>query len=465
MKKTLLVLIILILSSNLFANTNTFNISCVLIDDYNELNDLFNTNTVEKVLNNSSNDFTNFEQNSFNFIYDILNNNITNLLLSQYFIDIKNNEIQSNLIIEKRKQIEKKYINYASSLDDKELIEIEELKNKEFSFEKVNLLTLNFIKNNNNFAISILKNSNDAQIIKTLLDSINSSAIILVSISDISDYKKIKIEYVDLNKKTLIYNKIIENNLIENQKEDILKSFINFFNNEYSILSLKDTNNIISISEIVDISKQRLEKELRDYSEIKIREKDIIKLDINNDYLILKKGIHFLNIESLNKNEIIKIEIDDNINNLVYKNESKSLDTLNIISNNGLLDIYLNGQYLSNKAVLNLKNIDLPFYIEATKEGFNNQIIQIDENINQLNFNLLPKWQNQSIEQAQDEFYTSLLTYIFINFTTLTINNITDAIEFNNYDVAIDIFSTSLSVFSSINILNKLISYIKIATN
>ena len=115
---------------------------------------------------------------------------------------------------------------------------------------------------------------------------------------------------------------------------------------------------------------------------------------------------------------------------------------------------------------LNLENQSLPFYIEVQKDNYAPLVIQNINEINSISFKLKPLWMNDSlaVDKAQDKFYSSLLSYVFINFTTLAINNINDAYGTNEIQSFLDIFSTSVLTLSSINIVYKLISYIKLAT-
>ena len=101
------------------------------------------------------------------------------------------------------------------------------------------------------------------------------------------------------------------------------------------------------------------------------------------------------------------------------------------------------------------------------KDSYNTEIIQYNKSLDKLSLDLKPAWQTQTstINIAQDEFYSSLLSYILIHFTTLSINTINDSINNIELEESLEVFSKSISVFSSINIINKLISYIKIASD
>jgi len=374
-------------------------------------------------------------------------------------------EKTSNLLInnnvEMNKKIESALNEYSKSLNSQELEILEENKIKKI---EINEVYPTFKTNNFSLINSILIKSEDSIIIQSLLNNLQSDGIILISIDKISSYNKLKIEYISNNDKHIIYNKIIEDNLINNLEKDLLLSFLNFFNDTYSIINLQNSFNILSLSLITDISKQRLEK-TDNFDEVKIRVNDLKTLNLKNDYLLLKKGIHYLQLQTLESTEIIKLDLNDNIYDLNYESKNIKLDKINITSKMGNLDYYINGKYIDNCSSTYIKEIELPIYIEASKEGYIPSLIQINEEINNLDITLDPIWKGDvnNLEKVQDEFYSSLLSYVLLSFTTLSINNINDAIGNSNFDSAIEVLSTSITIYSSINIANKLISYIKLA--
>lgn len=470
MKKSFIIFLLLFFTSYIFASSDTYNISISLILNENDINEIKTSDKALTLLKDESNlKFSNFEINCLNSVYNLCNQYISSINLSKKFINSKIDTMKFDSIYNQRKKIEDNYILYSTKLDPSILDKIKGLKENSLIKEtSINEINPKFSQIQNSLAFSILTKSNDKNIINVLLDKYDSDGFLFVSIDEISNYKKLKLEYIDKDSRQIIYNKIITNNLIKEIEEDILTSLIIFFNPEYSLCSLKDINNIISIDEIISLSKQRLDKiDNNDFSSQKVRNNDLLKLNINNDYIILKKGVHYLLIKDMTNSKIEKINIENNIYKLKLNGEKKINESLNIISENGMVDLYLNGRYIDNTTSLNLKNIDLPFYIEAMKNSYNTEIIQYNKSLDKLSLDLKPAWQTQTstINIAQDEFYSSLLSYILIHFTTLSINTINDSINNIELEESLEVFSKSISVFSSINIINKLISYIKIASD
>ncbi len=462
MKKIFIYILLLFVSFNIFAQSNTFDFSLVLSPNSSEINSINNLNKDTEIINIIEDfNYSNFETNIFNYISNLLN---------KYFLEIPLNPNLKKIKIEKLKKENIKNNNlknesilnsYSNTLNLEELNDIDDIKTDDVNIEEI---FPTFKKNNATLLNSLLLQSEDKIIIQSILDNLVCDAIFLISIDKISTYNKLKIEYITNNERYILYNKIIIDNLINNLEEDLLLTFLNFFNDNYSTINTRNTHNILSLSSIENISKERLEK-TDNYDNVKIRENDIIKLNEINNYVFLKKGVHFLQIKSIDKTKIIKIDLKDEMFDLVYEKNNIILDNLNLMSKIGTLDFYINGQYVDTSSSINIKEIELPIYIEATKEGYIPSLIQLNQELNNLNIELNPIWKgnSQNLEKAQDEFYSSLLSYVLLSFTTLSINNINDAIGNSKFDSAIEVLSTSLTIYSSINIANKLISYIKLA--
>ena len=462
MKKIFIFLLLFFISSTCFAKDNTFDFSIILSPSTDDIYSIMSLDKDSDIINVIEDyNFSNFEINIYNYIINLLNNNFQELALNSKFMKEKTSNLLINNNVEMNKKIESALNEYSKSLNSQELEILEENKIKKI---EINEVYPTFKTNNFSLINSILIKSEDSIIIQSLLNNLQSDGIILISIDKISSYNKLKIEYISNNDKHIIYNKIIEDNLINNLEKDLLLSFLNFFNDTYSIINLQNSFNILSLSLITDISKQRLEK-TDNFDEVKIRVNDLKTLNLKNDYLLLKKGIHYLQLQTLESTEIIKLDLNDNIYDLNYESKNIKLDKINITSKMGNLDYYINGKYIDNCSSTYIKEIELPIYIEASKEGYIPSLIQINEEINNLDITLDPIWKGDvnNLEKVQDEFYSSLLSYVLLSFTTLSINNINDAIGNSNFDSAIEVLSTSITIYSSINIANKLISYIKLA--
>ncbi len=474
MKKGFIIFIMINLSYFIYASD--FNIATSLVINSN------NYNLIKNSDNPNIDNINNQELDNYNdllYITDLCNNYLSQIKLNDYFIKIKS---ENDLINEKELLNEKlstlissysqdpqndEYIDKINTLN----IEIDKLNLKnqsEIDFSKFDDIKFTFSAMKNNPLLGFLLNSKDSNIISNLLTENKCDGFLLISFDKINDLNRVKIEYLDNNKKETIYNKIIKTQFIRDNTQEILISLINYFNSDYSLVKIKNKANSINAKEILKTSKDELIKEKEEnYNFVKIKESELKTLKINNEYLILEKNIHFIKISDTYSSKIIKIDNTDSdfiILDLLL--DKKIIPSINIISNSGYSSFKLNGKTINSGMSLNLENQILPFYVEVEKEDYAPLIIQNIDEIDSISFKLKPLWMNNSlaVDKAQDKFYSTLLSYVFINFTTLAINNINDAYGTNEIQSFLDIFSTSVLTLSSINIVYKLISYIKLAT-
>ncbi|NCD04689.1 MAG: hypothetical protein EOL97_01090 [Spirochaetia bacterium] len=474
MKKGFIIFIMINLSYFIYASD--FNIATSLVINSN------NYNLIKNSDNPNIDNINNQELDNYNdllYITDLCNNYLSQIKLNDYFIKIKS---ENDLINEKELLNEKlstlissysqdpqndEYIDKINTLN----IEIDKLNLKnqsEIDFSKFDDIKFTFSAMKNNPVLGFLLNSKDSNIISNLLTENKCDGFLLISFDKINDLNRVKIEYLDNNKKETIYNKIIKTQFIRDNTQEILISLINYFNSDYSLVKIKNKANSINAKEILKTSKDEFIKEKEEnYNFVKIKESELKTLKINNEYLILEKNIHFIKISDAYSSKIIKIDNTDSdfiILDLLL--DKKIIPSINIISNSGYSSFKLNGKTINSGMSLNLENQILPFYVEVEKEDYAPLIIQNIDEIDSISFKLKPLWMNNSlaVDKAQDKFYSTLLSYVFINFTTLAINNINDAYGTNEIQSFLDIFSTSVLTLSSINIVYKLISYIKLAT-
>ncbi len=474
MKKGFIIFIMINLSYFIYASD--FNIATSLVINSN------NYNLIKNSDNPNIDNINNQELDNYNdllYITDLCNNYLSQIKLNDYFIKIKS---ENDLINEKELLNEKlstlissysqdpqndEYIDKINTLNTE--IDKLNLKNQsEIDFSKFDDIKFTFSAMKNNPVLGFLLNSKDSNIISNLLTENKCDGFLLISFDKINDLNRVKIEYLDNNKKETIYNKIIKTQFIRDNTQEILISLINYFNSDYSLVKIKNKANSINAKEILKTSKDELIKEKEEnYNFVKIKESELKTLKINNEYLLLEKNIHFIKISDAYSSKIIKIDNTDSdfiILDLLL--DKKIIPSINIISNSGYSSFKLNGKTINSGMSLNLENQILPFYVEVEKEDYAPLIIQNIDEIDSISFKLKPLWMNNSlaVDKAQDKFYSTLLSYVFINFTTLAINNINDAYGTNEIQSFLDIFSTSVLTLSSINIVYKLISYIKLAT-
>ncbi len=476
MKKGFIIFIMINLSYFIYASD--FNIATSLVINSN------NYNLIKNSDNPNIDNINNQELDNYNdliYITDLCNSYLTQIKLNDYFIKIKNENdllIAKQVLNEKLATLissyslepqDKSYINKIQTINDEiAKINFTDENQNEINYSKYDDIKFSFSIMKNNPVLGFLLNSKDSNIILNLFNQYNCDGFLLLSFDKINDLNRVKIEYLDKNKKEIIYDKIIKTQFIRDNTQEILISLIRYFNNDYSLVKIKNKANSLKAQEILKTSKEQLLNENEEnYNLIKIKESDLKTLKIDNEYLILDKNIHFIKISDSYSSKILKL---NNLNSdfiiLDLLLDKKIIPSINIISNSGYSLFKLNGKTLNSGMSLNLENQVLPFYIEVEKDDFAPLVIQNINEIDSIAFKLKPLWMNDSlaIDKAQDKFYSSLLSYVFINFTTLAINNINDAYGTNEIQSFLDIFSTSVLTLSSINIVYKLISYIKLAT-
>jgi hypothetical protein len=475
MKKSFVFLLLINISIFIFASD--YNIATTLVLNSKEYTNILNNENASTLSSNIyESEFDETDMNNLKFITKLCNTYLNKIKLPKYYIDQKFQESKK----EKARVLIDKLINYttlySTNLDQSNLQNIEKIKQQIIDIEKNEDIELFSKTNNFNFVFSeiesnallgLLLHNDNKLIISNILEDYSKDGLLLLTFSTINDLKRFRIEYLDTIKRDLIYDKILTTEFIREDSKEILTSLIKYFNDDYSILTLSNKSKSVQIYEIVGISKQRLEKEQENkFNSIVLRVKDLSQLDINNEYLVLENGIHYIKISNSYTTFIKKVEIVDKNNVLDIQIEAPVVSSINLISKIGLVNFKLNGIPINTASSFNLQNQQIPFYIEATKESFMPFVIQNTSDLTNIEFSLKPLWMgdNKLVAQAQSEFYSSLFTYILINFASLSINNINDAFGSNSLDPFIDVFSTSVVSLSSLNTIYKLISYIKLAT-
>ncbi len=473
MKKAIIFIILINFSLLLAAEDVSYDIATALILSDNNNQSLINNDNGFNYISNLENySFSNSQKNDLLSITKLCNVYLSKLELSQYFINLKNDNLKQ---IEKNKlsqDLNSAINNYSDDLSTDNLSKIknkqQDIDNLDSNFNLENSMTLSFSNFDETQYLSILMNNNNPYIINNLLKQYDKDAFLLVSFDNISNLTKLKIEYLDKNERKTIYDKIVEDKLLIKNEQDILSNLVRFFNNEFAVAKLENGSSSIIFEEILNTSKNKLDNtSIEKYNEVEIYNNDLKRIELNNNYIILKKGIHYFRLSSSKESLIKKVEISDSNNIIDLKLDKLVVPSINLISKVGLLTYKINGIELDNAICTNLINQEVPFYIEAEKEGFYPFTVLNNSELDNIEFNLKPLWQTstQVIDKAQNDFYSSLLSYILFSFTTLTINNINEAMNNTELQPVIDVLSTSMIAYSSINIINKLISYINLATN
>ncbi len=473
MKKAIIFIILINFSLLLAAEDVSFDIATALILSNNNNQSLINNDNGFNYISNLENySFPNSQKNDLLSITKLCNIYLSKLELSQYFINLKNDNLKQ---IEKNKLSQELNSAINTYSDDLSTANLSKIKNKQqdidnldSNFNLIKSIELSFSSFDQTQYLSILMNNNNPYIINNLLKQYDKDAFLLVSFDNISNLTKLKIEYLDKNERKIIYNKIVEDKLLINNEQDILSNLVKFFNNEFAVAKLENGSSSIIFEEILNTSKYKLDNtSIEKYDEVEIYNNDLKQIELNNNYIILKKGIHYFRLSSSKESLIKKVEITDSNNIIDLKLDKVIVPSINLISKVGLLTYKINGIELDKAISSNLINKEVPFYIEAEKEGFYPFTVLNNSELDNIEFNLKPLWQTstQVIDKAQNDFYSSLLSYILFSFTTLTINNINEAMNNTELQPVIDVLYTSMIAYSSINIINKLISYINLATN
>lgn len=466
MKKGFVLLILINLSFTIYAST--FDIGVALaIDSKDNLNLLNNDKAATLVENIYTYKAEDIDVSNFDFIYEICTTYLTSMNLTTYFTDKKKQILEDTSEKELYETHSKAIESYSQSPTSDNLEKIEETKSILSSPQELDDLKLGFKKLKKGALISLLVENHNEYIIKNILNKEEIDGLILISFPKINNIKTLKIEYTDSSKKEIIFDKVLSTQFLNNLSADILLSFINYFNPSYSLLNINKNENVQSIQEITNTTKDKLNLEDEEnYNSVYLRESDLQKINTNNEYLISEKGIHYFLVSNSLNSKIVKINLESGINILDVALEQPIVDNINLLSNVGNVFFYLNGTPLENGSAISLNNQSLPFYIEAKKEGFDSITLQNFSDLENISFTLKPTWMKESkiVDKEQEEFYSSLFSFIMLTFGSLTINNINDALNNETIEPVLDILSPSVVSISSINIIYKLISYLKLAT-
>ena len=472
MKKSFVILILINLSLTLYAATLNIGVALAL-DSEDNLNLLNNDKASTLVENLYNFDLEDIDTTNFNYIYKLCTTYLTTMDLDSYFIELKN-EILEETSEEELFENHSKYLQtYSQAPNDFNLEKINESKEKLPSRDEINNETesndikLSFKELDRGALISLLVENHNEAIIKNIFNKEEIDGLLLISFPKINNVKTLKIEYVDKLKKETIFDKVLATQFVNDLSDQLLLSFVNYFNPSYSILSITKDNNVQNIKEITNTTKKKLDLvEDENYNSVYLRESDLQNLNTNSEFFIAKKGVHYFVVSNSLKSKIVKINLEEGINTLALTLEQDIIENINLFSNVGNVSFSLNGIPLENGSALFLKNKSLPFYIEAKKEGFDTLTIQNFSSLEDIDFTLKPLWMSESkiIDKEQENFYSSLFSFIMLTFGSLTIDNINTALDNDTIEPVLDILSTSVVSISSINIIYKLISYLKIAT-
>ncbi|MCY1151786.1 MAG: hypothetical protein PQJ45_04940 [Sphaerochaetaceae bacterium] len=474
MKRGFIILILVFSSSPLLIASN-FSLSIALALDSENYQAYLDSDKASSLVRNINDyQFSEFEKNNLEFISSLCKYYLPQLEMKNYFID----ELKSNKAKAYKKNLNTNFTTsiqrYSNSPSDSALNTINTSKSKlldinedETSLEINETYQFEVTQIENNAIVGLILENQNSLLVTNLLNKYNTNAFLLVSNPEINGIQRLRIEYLDQNIRQTIYDRILETKNVSDYEKDILASLVTYFNNEYSILSINNKSQSTKIEDIISISKEKLEEtEKENYPNIYIREKDKKTLNINNNFVVLKKGIHYFKVYDSYNSYIEKINLINDYNELDLELKEATVASINIFSNVGSLNFTLNGMYLNDSVALNLVDEKIPFYLEATKEGFSTYTIQNLSQFDSLDIILKPEWtiNTTAIAKSQEDFYSSLLTYVLIRLTTLSINNVNDAFGNSDIEPTLDILSTAVQSLSTINVINKLISYIKLAT-
>ena len=126
----------------------------------------------------------------------------------------------------------------------------------------------------------------------------------------------------------------------------------------------------------------------------------------------------------------------------------------------GNLEILLNN-YLQFKTPLKLDEVELPYTLKITKEGFKDSLIQVSDNVKSFEFDLSPSWQieQNQFQEARKEFYNSFALSIGL----FALRVVSKSLKEDNFKLysGIDSFVYGVSIVNLLNVANKLFIYYK----
>lgn len=299
----------------------------------------------------------------------------------------------------------------------------------------------------------------------------NIDSVIFVKLNKIGEYDNLTLYFQQDSKKMVkIFDKIIINNLISSIKEDLLSSLIKTFYNNKSLLNINSNTSGLKISLVEDSSSIKdkfINDKIYNLNEINFNTLQLVEIPFKNPFLILPKKENILLITAYKKEPyIVKLNTKEDIVEINIENRDKTFNPLILNSNIGKVFWNINGKDFKESISLKIDKMQIPSIISATKEGFSPLLFQYNKEKNILNFDLKPSFlqNNTIIEDKQDEFYKSLLSYIFTCASFISINTINNIYGEKSIKPVISTLSTGFITIASFNIAYELISYIKLAT-
>jgi len=298
----------------------------------------------------------------------------------------------------------------------------EENKNNNTS---INFIELEYVANCDSYFIE-----GDKVLLKQLCLEENLSLIFIpytVVVSDFIRYRICLFNNLE-NSFSCIYDRLLPKNQLIPETEDLLNSLSSVFYKNYCLVKILGG----------------------DFELASVEPSGYI---IHDNFVILPSGDFIIGDFSFSVNKEKNLEINVNDKKIFAENIliNSKIGNLNLLINN----------YLQFKTPLHLDEIEVPYTLKVTKDGFKDSVIQVSNNFSNFNFDLNPSWivtQNK-FEDSRKEFYNSFALSIGL----FAIRVVSKSLKEDNFKLysGIDSFIYGVSIINLLNVANKLFIYYK----
>jgi len=324
-----------------------------------------------------------------------------------------------NKSIENNQQIKD---SYSKNVEPK----LEILKNEvnEYS-SKINFIKLENVPNCDQYFID-----GDKVLLNQICLEQNLSLIIIPQTVIVSGFIRYRIFVFNNIEKTFytIYDRLLTKNQLEIENEDLLNTLLPLFYDNFCLVKITGMN----------------------FELTKVKPGNYL---IHDNLVVLPSGDYTIG----NYNFTVKDE-----KNLIITINKEVEFAKNILLNSqiGGLDLLVNN-HLQFKTPFKLDEIEIPYTMKISKEGFKESVVQVSDNSSNFEFDLSPSWletQNR-YEEDRKSFYNSFALSIGL----FAIRVVSKSLKEDNFKLysGIDSIIYGVSIVNLLNIANKLFIYYK----
>lgn len=289
--------------------------------------------------------------------------------------------------------------------------------------------------------------------IKDLCKSENLDGIIIVLVTKINEYTRVRVFFYDSLTQTfhLPYDKIEE----PDSSYAIQESVLSLFEANKRLVRVENSSPSLSILYLPEDDKERIEEKKSDFEQVKM---------VNDVLCLAQKSVTLLLRAPDYEEQVIEVPYD--VKSISGALQQKIHPPLHLISLSGPVSWTYDGLNYGIHSTLLIKQPQLPFVVLAEKEGFGMLSFQSIEEKDRVTFDLKPAWMDSSvfIESLQDNFYYSLETLFGAIAISLVAENYDDAFGSGGNADAVYAISRGLVACSTLSLIQQLVEYIKVST-